>query len=157
MNDQHTDPMAGLPADRVADVSGWDVPAREVRVAKSFAPMRGMMAGVLLPEAIVLGLSAPVLMHGGGVAKGLALGVGLGLAVLCLVVAGSLRRGPWAIWTGHAIQVVAVLLGFVVPLMFFVGGLFALLWGLAVGLGRKISHEKLVVWNNWEREQLDQS
>lgn len=146
------DPMADLPAEAV-DVTGWDVPPRETRVAKSFGPMRAMMAGVLVPESIVLGLSSAVLMANGDVPKPIALSVGLGLMVLCLVAGAGLRKGEWAITLGHTIQVIAVLLGFVVPMMFFVGGLFALLWGMAFTLGKKISAEKLAVWNQWERDQ----
>lgn len=161
MNDQEIrrtsgaapDPMADLP-DEVADVSGWDVPPREIRVAKSLGPMRAMMAGTLLPESIVLGLSSAVLMANGDVPKAIALTTGLGLMVLCIVAAAFLRKGDWAITLGHAIQVIAVLLGFVVPAMFFVGGLFALLWGMSYTLGKKISTEKLAVWNQWERDQL---
>lgn len=150
-----SDAMAGLPAEE-ADVSGWDVPPRGERVAKSFAPMRGMMAGVLAPEAIVLGLASAVLMANGDVSKPVALTTGLGLMVLCLVACARLRN-PWAVSLGHAIQVMAIGLGFVVPLMFVVGGLFALLWGMAVMLGQKISTEKLAVWNAWEHQQLEQS
>ncbi len=134
------------------DTTGWDVPTRAERPAKSRASLRGMCAGVLLPEAIVLGLSAPVLMANGDVSKPIALSVGLGLAVVCVLVCGLLRR-PWAMWLGHAVQVVAVGLGFVVPMMFFVGGLFALLWIMAYVLGLRIAEEKLAAWNHWDAQQ----
>ena len=39
-------------------------------------------------------------------------------------------------------QVAAIALGFVIPLMFVLGGIFALLWGSAYLLGRKIERER---------------
>lgn len=142
-----------LPADRVAEVEGWDVPPREDRVRKSFGPKRGMCAGVLAPEAIVLGLSAPVLMSSADIDKAVALPVGFGLAIACLLAAGMLKR-PLGYWIGHAVQVVAVALGFVVPVMFFIGGLFAVMWFMGIKLGDRIAVEKQAAWNRWEAEQL---
>lgn len=103
--------------------------------------MRGMCAAMLTFEAILLGLSVPVMIAVEDVPAGLALGLGLGLAVLCLLTAGMLRR-PWAYTVGHAIQVASILLGFLVPAMFFVGGLFGLLWLSAFLLGRRIEADK---------------
>ena len=40
------------------------------------------------------------------------------------------------------IQGAAIGLGFVIPLMFVLGGIFALLWGSAYFLGRKIERER---------------
>ena len=96
---------------------------------------------MLTLEAIILALSVPVMISVEDVAKGPALALGLGLAVLCLLTAGSLRR-PQAYVVGHVIQVAAVGLGFLVPIMFFVGAMFAALWAGAFLLGRKIEDDK---------------
>jgi mannose/fructose/N-acetylgalactosamine-specific phosphotransferase system component IIC len=72
---------------------------------------------------------------------GLAVGLGLGLAVLCVVTAGLLRR-PWAYVVGHLAQVAAICLGFVVPAMFVVGTMFAALWATAYLVGRRIEADK---------------
>lgn len=109
--------------------------------------MRGMCAAMLTLQAIILGLSVPVMIAVEDVHRTLALSLGLGLAVLCVVVAGSLRR-PGAYWVGHLIQVVAIGLGLVVPIMFFVGAMFAALWFGAFFLGRKIEDDKA----RWARE-----
>ena len=98
---------------------------------------RSLCATVLSVEAITLGLTTPVMITLADVPKGTALSIGLGLAVGCIVVAGLLRA-EWAYWLGHAIQVAAIGLGFVVPLMFVLGPIFAVLWGTAYGVGRKI-------------------
>lgn len=103
--------------------------------------MRGMCAAMLTLEAIILGLSVPVMISVENVDKVWALVVGLGLAVLCLLVAGSLRR-PQAYLVGHAIQVGAIAMGFLVPIMFFVGLMFAALWFGAFFLGRRIEADK---------------
>jgi hypothetical protein len=100
-----------------------------------------MCAAVLSLEAITLGLTTPVLITVADVATPLALLVGLGLAVLCLLVAGMLRK-EWAYGLGWAIQVAAIAVGFEIGLMFFLGGLFALLWATAYLLGRKIERER---------------
>ena len=100
-----------------------------------------MCAAVLSLEAITLGLTTPVLIAVVDVEVGTALGIGLGLAVACLLVAGMLRR-EWAYLLGWLLQLAAIGLGLLIPLMFVLGGIFALLWGTAYFLGRKIERER---------------
>ena len=96
------------------------------------SPRRGMCAAVLCLEVMI---SIDI------VDTGTALTIGLGLTVACLLLAGMLRR-EWAYALGWLIQVAAIALGLLVPLMFFLGALFALLWGTADVLGRKIERER---------------
>jgi len=105
------------------------------------SPRRGMCAAVLSLEAITLGLTTPVMITIADVGAGTAVAVGVGLAVVCLLLAGMLRA-EWAYGLGWAVQVAAIALGFVIPLMFVLGGIFALLWGSAYLLGRKIERER---------------
>jgi hypothetical protein len=105
------------------------------------SPRRGMCAAILSLEAIALGLTTPVMISVADVPAGRAVLIGLGLAVACVVLAGLLRS-EWAYAAGWAIQVGAVALGFVIPLMFVLGGIFALLWGMGDFLGRKIERER---------------
>jgi hypothetical protein len=109
------------------------------------SPRRGMCAAVLSLEAIALGLTTPVLVTIAGIELGTALAVGLGLMLACLLVAGMLRA-EWAYHLGWAIQAAAIGLGFVVPLMFFLGAVFALLWGTAYFLGLKIERERAAAY-----------
>ncbi len=111
-----------------------------------------MCAAVLTMEAITVGLTTPVMITIGDVPTPTALGVGLGLAAACLLVAGMLRA-EWAYGAGWAIQAAATGLGFVVPLMFVLGPLFALLWGTAYGLGRKIERERAAAFAAYESQQ----
>ena len=109
--------------------------------------MRGMCAAMLTLEAIILALAVPVMISVEDVSKPLALTAGLGLALACILTAGSLRR-PQAYVVGHVLQLGAIALGFLVPVMFFVGGMFAALWFGAFFLGRKIEDDKA----RWARE-----
>ena len=101
------------------------------------SPRRMMCASVLGFECIVLGLVTPVLITVEDIAVGVALLIGLGLAVSAVLVAGLLRH-EWAYYAGFAVQVAAIALGFVVPVMFVLGLLFGALWTAAYVLGRKI-------------------
>lgn len=109
------------------------------------SPRRGMCAAILCLEGITLGLTTPVLISIADVDKGTALWVGLGLTVACLLLAGMLRS-EWAYALGWVIQLAAIGLGMLIPLMFLLGGIFALLWGTAYFLGRKIERERAAAY-----------
>ena len=116
------------------------------------SPRRGMCAAVLSLEAVTLGLTTPVMIKVSGVDPPVALGIGLGLAVLCLLIAGMLRR-EWAYTLGWLVQLGAIGLGFVIGLMFFLGTVFALLWATADLLGRKIERERAAAYAALEADQ----
>lgn len=103
--------------------------------------MRMMAASVLAFESIVLFLTTPVMIQVSDVGQGMAIAVGLGLAVLALVLCGLLRY-RWAYVAGSALQVAAVGLGFVVTTMFVLGLIFATLWTAALVLGRRVDEAK---------------
>jgi hypothetical protein len=123
-----------------------------VSAGETRSPRRGMCAAVLSLEAVVLGLTTPVMVQVSGVDTGAALAIGLGLAVAALVLAGLLRF-EWAYGAASVLQLFAVALGLVVPLMFFLGAIFALLWGTAYFLGRKIERERAEAWAAHEAQQ----
>jgi hypothetical protein len=123
-----------------------DVPTNTER-----SPRRGMAAAVLSLEAITLGLTTPVMITIADVDTSLALSVGLGLAVVCLLLAGMLRA-EWAYLAGYVVQVAAVALGFVLPVMFVLGAVFAALWTAADQLGRKIERERAAAWAAYRAE-----
>ncbi|MGW0811574.1 DUF4233 domain-containing protein [Nonomuraea sp. NPDC002799] len=99
--------------------------------------MRRLGASVLGMEAIVAGLITPVAISVEGVAPGLAVTVGIGLAVLCVVAAGLLKK-PFGYVLGSAVQVLAIGSGFLVTWMFFLGALFAALWITAIIVARRV-------------------
>lgn len=123
-----------------ADAPGTPVPEPPAR-----SPRRGMCAAILCLEAVTLGLTTPVMVTIAEVGLGTALAIGLGLTVVCLLLAGMLRS-EWAYRAGWVVQGAAVGLGFVVPLMFFLGTVFAVLWATADHLGRKIERERAAAY-----------
>jgi hypothetical protein len=71
---------------------------------KSF---RGVMAGTLILEAIVVLLALPVVARIGGGLTTASGGYLIGLAAVLVLLAGIQGR-PWAIWVNLAIQVVLI-------------------------------------------------
>ncbi len=105
------------------------------------SPRQTMCAAVLAFECIVLGLVTPVLISVEGIASGIALPIGLGLAVAALLIAALLRFEA-AYVAGFVLQVAAVGLGFVVSVMLLLGLVFGGLWTTAYVLGRKIDQQR---------------
>lgn len=104
-------------------------------------PKRAMAAAILTLQAIVLGLTTPVMIAVEDVSTPVALSVGLGLCLLCFLTAGMLGR-RWGYAVGWAIQVVSIALGVVIITMLALGVIFASLWAGAVFLGDKIVRER---------------
>jgi Protein of unknown function (DUF4233) len=102
---------------------------------------RSMCAGMLTLEAVVLFLAGLVMTGVTDVGFAAAVGIGLGLAALCLLAAGMLGR-PGGYALGWGVQAVAVGLGLVVTLMFFLGAVFGGLWAAAYFLGAKVDRER---------------
>jgi hypothetical protein len=101
--------------------------------------MRVLGASVLALEAIVVILAIPVVVVTGTVPVPPWLGItaGVVLAIALIVLARYVTR-PWAIPVGWVLQGLVVLTGLLAPAMFIVGGIFALLWGVAIRLGRQV-------------------
>jgi len=116
------------------------------------SPRRAMCAAVLFLEAIVIALSTPVMIAVDDVSTPLALSVGLGLAVVCVLLSGMLRA-EWAYGAGWIVQAGAIAMGLLSPFMFVIGPLFTLLYGTAYGLGRKIEREKAAAYAAWDAQQ----
>jgi hypothetical protein len=98
---------------------------------------RSLCAAMISLEAVVLLLTIPVLITVNGVSAGTSAAVGAGLALGCLLTAALLRK-DWAYYLGHLIQVASIAVGFLLPMMFVLGGIFAALWIGALILGGRI-------------------
>ena len=103
-----------------------------------------MLATVLVGQGIVVFLGALV---AGGLARAQGdeagsawLWVGVGLAVLCFVAAGLMRR-PYGVTLGWLIQVATFAAALVVPAMLGVGLLFAVLWVGGLVLCRRVEDQ----------------
>ncbi len=97
---------------------------------------RRLAASVLVFESLVVLFAIAVAVQVAGVDGATAGAVGATLAAACLIVAGLLRH-PWAYALGTLLQVLVIATGLVVPTMWLMGGIFALLWWLALHLGAK--------------------
>lgn len=102
---------------------------------------RRLCAAILTFEAIVLGLTTPVLISVEGVDASQALWTGLGLMALCILTAGMLRR-EWAYGLGWLVQAAAVVMGLQITAMFVLGVVFLALWVAAYLLGGRIDAQQ---------------
>jgi hypothetical protein len=105
---------------------------------KSF---RGVMAGTLILEAIVVLLALPVVSAATG---GLTLTSGaylIGLAVVLILLAGVQGR-PWAIWVNLAVQVVLIAGWTVHGAVGFIGLVFAAVWLLILYLRSEVKRRE---------------
>lgn len=101
---------------------------------KSF---RGVMAGILLLEAVVVLLALPVvLVVGSDVPQ--ATGTYLIAVAALLVVLAAFQRHSWAIWVNLAVQLVLLAGFFVNPAIGFIGALFTGVWLLIVYLRAEV-------------------
>jgi hypothetical protein len=102
---------------------------------------RSMCAGMLMLQAVVLFLTGLVMTGITTVGFATAFGIGLGLAVACLITAALLRH-RYGFWLGWGVQVLSIALGVVVTMMFFLGVVFAALWVGSYVLGARIDRER---------------
>ena len=111
----------------------------------------------------VLGAQGLAIFFGALVARGLAsangadtsstfLLLGSGLAVLCILAAGVLRR-PWGVTLGWGLQIATFAFGFIVPAMLVVGVLFGALWLTALVQGRAMDEHIADVDAQWYAAQ----
>ena len=103
--------------------------------------MKRLCATVLLMEAIVVGLAIPVAVQIDHLTPHTAALTG-GIAAVAAVVFAVLAR-PFLRVTligGSLLQVFAIAAGSVVPVMYFLGGVFAALWALGIWLGYRVEH-----------------
>lgn len=106
---------------------------------KSF---RGVMAGTLVLEAIVVLLALPVVAVVGRGLSGAAGTYLIGLAAVLVALSG-LQGRPWAIWVNLAMQLVVIAGVVVHPSLGFIGVMFAGVWLLIVYLrGQVLRRQK---------------
>jgi hypothetical protein len=113
---------------------------------------RSLCAAMLVLQAVVLFLTGVVTIGLTDLGAATSLLGGLGLALLCVAVAGMLGR-PFGYAAGWFVQALSIGLGFVVTAMFFLGVVFAALWATAYFLGERIDRERaerLVLEREWQ-------
>lgn len=102
--------------------------------------MRTLCASTLIGEFFVIGFAGLVAMKGdlSQAVVWTVCGIGMLLSVL---LCGMLSR-PGAVQIGWALQIGLILSGLAVPMMFFLGAVFAGLWWCSVHYGRRIDDIK---------------
>ncbi|WP_336322633.1 DUF4233 domain-containing protein [Streptomyces lavendofoliae] len=103
--------------------------------------MRTLCASTLIGEFFVIGFAGLVAMKDDSLSMGTVWTVCGVLMVLSVLLCGMITR-PGGIQLGWALQVALILSGFVVPVMFFLGAVFAGLWWASVHFGRRIDEAK---------------
>lgn len=99
--------------------------------------MKTLCASVLIFESIVVLLAIPVAINAEAVPAAAGVTVGLLIVIACVVLSGMQRRASWGVQAGWAMQAIILATGFVVPTMFFLGAVFALLWFYAIKVGKQ--------------------
>ncbi|RLK11862.1 uncharacterized protein DUF4233 [Micromonospora sp. M71_S20] len=118
----------GTPGGRPPRRSGLRNPERAVR---------GLGAGTLSLEALVLVLAIQPIRVVGGDLGGAAIGAVVALAVAAVLLAGMMRR-PWAWHAGTALQGLLMLAGLLHWSLLVLGVVFALVWAYALHVRRVI-------------------
>jgi len=101
--------------------------------------LKRLVATVLIMEAIVIGLSIPVAIQVDHLAPG-SVGTAGGIAAVAAVLLAFLARPllPAALVGGTALQVFVIVSGVIVPVMYFLGAVFAALWAIGIWLGYRV-------------------
>lgn len=103
--------------------------------------MRTLCSSTLIGEFFVIGFAGLVAMKEPDLSMAQVWTV-CGIAMfLCLLLCGLVTR-PGGVALGWALQIALVAAGFVVPMMFILGVVFAALWWASVHYGRKVDEAK---------------
>jgi hypothetical protein len=103
--------------------------------------VKRLCATVLIMEAIVVALAIPVAVqidHLAPRSAGLTGGIAAVAAVLFALLARRLLAAT--LIGGSLLQVFVIASGSVVPVMYFLGGIFAALWAIGIWLGYRVEH-----------------
>ncbi|MFJ6851704.1 DUF4233 domain-containing protein [Streptomyces sp. NPDC091271] len=103
--------------------------------------MRTLCASTLIGEFFVIGFAGLVAMKSDDMSMAMVWTVcGIGM-LLSVLLCGVITR-PGGVQMGWALQILLVLSGFFVPMMFILGVIFGALWWASVHYGRRIDEAK---------------
>ncbi|MEU6078587.1 DUF4233 domain-containing protein [Micromonospora sp. NPDC047074] len=131
------DRPAGTAADGQGLPSTGGPPPRRSGLRNPERAVRGLGAGTLSLEALVLVLAIQPIRVVGGDLGGAAIGAVVALAVAAVLLAGLMRR-PWAWHAGTALQGLLMLAGLLHWSLLVLGVVFALVWAYALHVRRVI-------------------
>lgn len=99
--------------------------------------MKRLCGTVLGMEAVLVALCivpTMVLQHVSGAVAG---GIGGGIAIAAIVLAGHVGKRKWALIAGSILQLLVIAAGVVLPAMYVLGVIFTALWFGGIKLARK--------------------
>jgi hypothetical protein len=100
--------------------------------------MKSLCAAVLIAETVVIWLAIPVALAVEHAPAGRAAAAGAALAVAAVALAALARRRlRWTLAGGSVLQALIIAAGVIVPVMYFLGAIFAALWVVGIWLGRR--------------------
>lgn len=103
--------------------------------------MRMLTSAVLVMEAIVLGLTLPVVIVVNG-QSGPVVWFLAAIALGCLILPAFARR-PFYEPVGWLLQGAAIASGLITGWMYVLGGIFAILWWTALRLGKRVDGQQV--------------
>jgi len=112
-------------------------PGRPSGLRNPAAAVRGVGAGALGAQALVLLLAVAPIVRIGGAHRGLAVGLVVALALVALVLTGLLRHG-WAWWAAAGVPVALFAAGWLHWSLGVLGVLFGLLWWYVLHVRRTV-------------------
>jgi hypothetical protein len=131
--------VTGEAGDREHSAAGGAETPVTGRDPRDAAATRRLCVTVLVMETVVIWLSIPVALAVDRASPG-RIGVpGVILAVLAVVLAVLARRRlRWTIVGGSVLQVLVIAAGVIVPVMYFLGAIFAAFWVIGLRLGHRL-------------------
>jgi hypothetical protein len=98
-----------------------------------------LLSTVLIMETVVIWLAIPVALAVEHASVGKAGVAGVVLAVAAVVLAALARRRlRWTIVGGSVLQALVIAAGVIVPVMYFLGAIFAAFWVIGLRLGHRL-------------------
>ena len=100
--------------------------------------LRRLLSSVLVFEAVILILAIPVAVTIQHLHHGEAFGVGGGLALVAVLLAGFIGRGRWVLVVGTVLQLAIIAAGVEIPALYVLGVIFCALWFGGIYLAGKL-------------------
>lgn len=116
-------------------------PAATPRPRREKSATESLLSIALLLEAILIFFVVMVAFGLRVLPPAVVFGGGAALFVILLVV-GRLVRFAGGVWVGWALQVVLIVIGVLLPLMYFIGAVFCAIWIYCFLMGRKLDRQK---------------
>jgi Mg2+/Co2+ transporter CorB len=127
------------PGDQAVGERGAGEQGSGARASDDAPATKRLLTTVLIMETVVIWLAIPVAVAVEHASFGRVGVAGVALAVLAVVLAALARRRlRWTIVGGSVLQAVVIAVGVIVPVMYFLGAIFAAFWVIGLRLGHRL-------------------